>query len=79
MSSCGNDCHCHNIDYKTIIFHDERLAHSVQISHTIVASIVKAITHRMGSFTSLREQEPGWGRINKKHSKGQEKDEKLGL
>ena len=60
------------------MFHDERLAHSVQISHTIVASMVKVITHRMGSFASLRKQEPGWGRVKKEHSKGQEKYEKLG-
>ena len=54
--------------------------HSVQISlppGIMVASMVKAFSHRIRSFASRRKQELRWGRVNEKDSKEEGKDEKL--
>ena len=62
-----------------IIFHDEPLAHSIQISllsNIILASIVNVILHRMETLAPPRKQEPGWEEKERTNTDGQAKSEK---
>ena len=64
---------------RQIIFYDEPLAHSIQISlpsNIILASTVNLINHRMGNLVSLRKQEPEWKQKERINTEGQAKGEK---
>ena len=64
---------------RQIIFHDEPLAHSIQISlpsNIILASIVNVINRRTGTLASPREQEPDCEQKERTNTEGQAKGEK---
>ena len=64
---------------RQIIFRDEPLAHSVQISllsNIILGTIVNVIIYRMGILAPPRKQELAWEQKERASTEGQAKGEK---